>query len=50
MEEKETRDRLADFLFFFLREINPVNLNERCLRVLQGTFRVDSTHPNSLFP
>ena len=48
-EREERRDRLADFFFFFKRNKSD-KLHRKVPRVLQGTFRVDSTHPNSLFP
>ena len=48
-EREERRDRLADFFFFFKRN-KSYKLHRKVPRVLQGTFRVDSTHPNSLFP
>lgn len=49
-EREERRDRLADFLFFFFKRNKSCKLHGKVPRVLQGTFRVDSTHPNSLFP
>lgn len=49
---KRRKKRQACWLlaFFFLREINPVKLHGKVPRVLQGTFRVDSTHPKLCFP
>ena len=49
-EREERRDRHADFLFFFFKRNKSCKLHGKVPRVLQGTFRVDSTHPNSLFP
>ena len=49
-EREERRDRLADFFFFFLREINPINSTERGLEFCKAHLELTPHIQTLCFP